>query len=215
VPPGVVGLSAMHATAQADAYDGGIDALVETREFFAVRSSIRPRCSARDAGGAEWRLGALIMAFVNDVVQSINWASFELASGDAAGFGDELLRMLACTTSAELAETWRHIENAVFVQDDIFGAAEPTIDVMLAALLDERPEVVRDQILELLFFILHGQAVSDGGLARRCHQKALLGFWLIVGEAVGRDGRAREAAFEVLELLDPTRTDAIRDWLNS
>src|ERR1700678_1869303 len=109
-------------------------------------------------------------------VLSVNWSAFQLSTGAATEFGGTLIRLLRSRDTDECREAWRNIENFVFAQDTIFSAAEPTIDVVLAALVDDRP-LIKGMLIDLLFLLLHGGSVEDPDLPCRCRDRALRGMW--------------------------------------
>ncbi len=148
-------------------------------------------------------------------IQSVDWACFQISTGEASEFGNTLVGLLRSRDAAESEEIWRHIENFVFSQDTIFTAAEPTIDAMLAALVQDRPMHVKALIMDLLFLLLNGSSVDDRDLSRRCRERALRGTWLLVHEAVTGPAWIRQAVLEVLDLVDPGQADAVRAWLVS
>lgn len=149
------------------------------------------------------------------VIRSVDWACFQISTGEASEFGNTLVGLLRSRDVAESKEIWRHIENFVFSQDTIFTAAEPTIDAMLGALVEDRPMHVKTLIMDLLFLLLNGSSVDDRDLSRRCRERALRGTWLLVREAVAGPAWIRPAVLEVLDLVDPPRADSLRSWLGS
>ncbi|SRR6266699_239533 len=149
------------------------------------------------------------------VIRSFDWSRFQISTGEATRFGDTLIRLLRISNTAEYEETWRDIENVVFCQDTIFSAAEPTIDAMLAALVDDRPAPIKSVVIDLLFLLLNGGSVEDPDLARRCRERAIRGVWLLVREAVSGSEGVRRAVLEVLDLVDSSQAYAVREWLAS
>lgn len=143
--------------------------------------------------------------------RSVDWPAFELMTGEATQFGDSLIRFLRSRDPAECQEAWRHIENHVFAQDSIYSAAEPTVDVVLAALVDDRP-LIKGMLIDLLFLLLHGSSSGDPDLADRCRRRALKGVWLLVRLAVTGSEATRGAILEVLHLLDPAQPEALSSW---
>jgi hypothetical protein len=146
------------------------------------------------------------------VAQSVNWSDYELMTGAAAGFGDRLVRFLNSRDAAESEEAWRHIENHVFAQDTIYSAAEPAIDVVLAALVADRP-LIKGMLIDLLFLLLNGSSAADPDLPARCKHRAQRGVWLLVRLAVTGSEGTREAIGEVLDLVDPAQAEALRSWI--
>jgi hypothetical protein len=146
------------------------------------------------------------------VALSVDWSAYELMTGEATQFGDRLVRLLRSCDPAECQEAWRHIENHVFAQDTIYSAAEPTIDVLLAALVADKP-LIKGMLIDLLFLLLNGSSAADPDLAVRCRHRAQRGVWLLVRLAVTGSEGIREAIGEVLDLVDPVQADALRSWL--
>lgn len=148
-------------------------------------------------------------------IGSVDWNRYGVSTGTAEGFGDVLLRLLRCASPGESREVWTGVENVVFAQDEIFSAAEPTVDVILAALATDRPRHVKITLVDLLFLLLHGRSDEDPGLYMRCHERALRGTWLLAREAATGDRPITEAILEVLELTDSAHAETLRAWLTS
>jgi hypothetical protein len=146
-------------------------------------------------------------------IRWVDWSRYRISAGNAAGFGDTLLRLIRAGTPDESREVWKSIENSVFAQDTIFSAAEPTIDAILAALAGDRPRHVKITLLDLMFLLLNGDSDEDHDLRERCHARALRGIWLLVREAAGAEGPIRDAVFETMDLIDPAQSEALRTWL--
>ncbi|HEX2347681.1 MAG TPA: hypothetical protein VHI51_04515 [Ktedonobacterales bacterium] len=124
--------------------------------------------------------------------------------------------MFRSTTDAEAEQVWwKSFENKVFAQNTIYGAAEATINVLLAALADERPQHVRGRILELLFFLLNGGSDDDPTLAERCREQARQGLWLLAQEARVASELDRDRVLDVIECIDLQRADFVRAALTS
>lgn len=146
------------------------------------------------------------MGFGESAIAAVNWQSLEILGGTAEDLPSALLALFRCTTDAEAEQVWsKSFENKVFAQYHISGAAEATINVLLAALADERPRLVRSWILQLLFFLLKGGSDEDPTLAERCREQARLGLWLLAREAHVSSGLEQEDALEVIEIIDPQR----------
>lgn len=157
------------------------------------------------------------MGFGERAIAAVNWQALEISGGSTADdLPAALLALFRSATSAEAEQVWwKSFENKVFAQNTIYGAAEATINVLLAALADERPQHVRVLILELLFFLLNGGSDDDPTLAERCRDQARLGLWLLAREARVSSGLAQEDALEVIEIIDPQRAALVRDALAS
>jgi hypothetical protein len=136
------------------------------------------------------------------LIGKIDWSGFASHTGSAAGVGDALRRLLGSPDAVAARDAWWGLENVVFAQDDIFSVAEPTVDVVLAALATHRPGHVKSLLLDLLFHLLHGESVDDPLLSERCRARALRGAWLLVAEASSREGQGREPVIEILEMVD-------------
>jgi hypothetical protein len=136
--------------------------------------------------------------------------------GDATQFGEALLQLIRSQDGHEAETIWRRgIDNVVFAQNGIYDAAVPAIDVMLAALVTDRPTHVKGFALELLFYILNGGSAEEPDLSRRCSERAIKGIWLLMGEAVNGPEWVLDAVLDIMDILDPTQADALRSWVNS
>lgn len=148
-------------------------------------------------------------------IRWVDWSRYRISAGSAAQFGDTLLRLIRSGTPDESREAWKGIENSVFAQDTIFSAAEPTIDVIMAALAGNRPRHVKITLLDLMFLLLNGDSNEDHDLRERCHSRALRGIWLLAREAVGTEEPIHDAVFEVMDLIDSAQSEALRTWIAS
>jgi hypothetical protein len=156
------------------------------------------------------------MGYGERAIAAVNWQALEIQGGTADDLPAALLALFRSTTDAEAEQVWwKSFENKVFAQNTIYGAAEETINVLLAALADDRPQHVRGWILELLFFLLNGGSDEDQTLAERCREQARLGLWLLAREARVSSGLEQEDALEVIEIIDPQRAALVRDALAS
>jgi hypothetical protein len=136
------------------------------------------------------------------LIDKIDWSGFECQMGSATDVGDGLRRLLGSQDGVAASDAWWGLENVIFAQDDIFSVAEPTVDVVLAALATNPPAHLKSRLLDLLFHILHGESVDDPLLSERCRARALRGAWLLVAEAASREGGGRETVLEILEMVD-------------
>jgi hypothetical protein len=146
-------------------------------------------------------------------IHGIEWGRYRIVTGTADQFGDALLRLLHCNAPEESREAWKGIENFVFAQDAIYTAAEPTIDVILAALAGDRPKHVKVTLVDLLFLILNGRSDEDPQLHERCLKRALRGIWLLAREAAVAEEPVRDAILEAMDLIDPAQSRSLRVWL--
>jgi hypothetical protein len=151
------------------------------------------------------------------VTQRVDWSQYRIASGNAAQFGETLLLLIRCGDSNEARKIWTNIENFVFSQNTVFSAAEPAIDVILAALVEDCPRHVKIALVDLLFLLLNGRSDVDPGLYERCRERALRGVWLLTREAAAAAAAdpLRDAIIEVVDLIDSAQTDAVQGWLAS
>jgi len=152
------------------------------------------------------------MTLGEDLVGQIDWSGFSAHGQSAADVGSRLKQLLEAAGPAESRQAFQGLENVVFAQDNVYGVAEPVVDVALAALATERPAHVQLAILDLLFLVVHGGSVKDPGLPGRIRSRAQRGVWLLARVAL-ESPRARAAVVEVLGLLDEdvARLVGIRD----
>jgi hypothetical protein len=137
------------------------------------------------------------------VIGSVDWSEYRVLDGPASRLGRQLAEFVADGAVDGRRDLWETMENHVFAQDDIYSAAEPTISVLLAALIDHRPQHVRIAILDLLFHLVQAASRRDDDLGRRCLEKVALGGWLLVQEAVAGTAVVTEACLEILDISSP------------
>lgn len=140
----------------------------------------------------------------------VDWPSYRVALGPATALGEALCALLASASVEEASAAWSEIEEHVFSQGTIYSAAEPTVSVMAAALIEDQPAWRSGRILDLLFFIVSGVSTTDSTLQDRCRQRAREGLWLLTRWALAHDGWARDNALEVIEVIAPEHVDLIR-----
>jgi hypothetical protein len=146
-------------------------------------------------------------------IRSVDWSRFRVAAGKATNFGQALSRLIVSSDAAETRSVWNGIENVVFAQDDIFSAAEATIDVVFAALVDGPSRHAKVALIDLLFLLLHGESPEDPSLRDRCHQRARRGLWLLTREAAAETETLRNSLLDVIELIDADQAEIARAWL--
>src|SRR5215469_15723292 len=125
-------------------------------------------------------------------IDEFDWATYEVCSKTGAELASVLRSFIASHNSDQARALWWGIENVAFAQNTIFGVAEPMVEVLVAALADDRPTDIRRWIIELLRFLLSGGSPTDPGLASRCRHRARLGIWLLAREAKIETGVSRE-----------------------
>jgi hypothetical protein len=156
------------------------------------------------------------MGFGESAIAEVNWHALEIIQGRTADdLPAALLALFRCTTEDEARQAWWRLENRVFAQNTLYGAAEQTMYVVMAALADDRPRLVRNWIIELVRFMLNGESDDDPTLAERCRDQARQGLWLLAQEARVTSGLVREPVLEVMEIIDPQRAKLVRDALTS
>ncbi len=161
-------------------------------------------------------MGALNMGFGERAIAAVNWQSLKISGGRTADdIPAALLALFWCTTSDEAWQAWWRLENKVFAQNTIYGAAEATVNVLMAALADDRPRLVKVRIIELLFFLLNGGSDDDPTLAERCRDQARQGLWLLAQEARVANELDRDRVLDVIECIDLQRADFVRAALTS
>jgi hypothetical protein len=153
------------------------------------------------------------MGYGESAIKAVNWRAVKVLRGTGDDLPAALLALFRSTTNAEAEQAWWNFENVVFSQDTIYGAATEIIEVLLAALADDRPRLVRSWIIELLFFLLKGGSLEDPSLPGRCRDQARLGLWLLAQEARATSGRERELVLRVVESIDLRHARLIRDSL--
>ena len=150
------------------------------------------------------------------VLDSVDWSSEEVLRGSGADLKNALGAFLGASTSEQASELWWGLEGVAFAQNTIYGAAEPTVDVMMAALADGPPAFLVAWILEVLRFILTGGSQDDPGLGARCQERARRGAWLLAFESRRAEGlEERRAVLEVLGLVDQLLAQVVRGILEN
>lgn len=152
----------------------------------------------------------IVNLIVQRMIEEVHWPSYRVAMGPATALGAALHRLLSSKNVDEASAAWSEIEEHVFSQGTIYSAAEPTVSVMLAALIEDQPSWRSGRILDLLFFIVGGVSATDLSLRDRCRDRAREGLWLLARWALTHQGWARENAVEVIEIIAPDRVGLIR-----
>ncbi|WP_236239993.1 hypothetical protein [Streptomyces sp. CC228A] len=138
-------------------------------------------------------------------IERVDWASFPILGDRPEAVPESLRRLISAVTEDEAMDAYWGLENVVVVQGQLYGAALPTVPVLLAALLDDLSADARDLVLELLFQIVAGEADEEEAargnvdLGDRCRAAARQGLWLVYREL---GTRRRETAVAVLERIE-------------
>lgn len=156
-------------------------------------------------GGTE-----IVNSVAERMVEELDWPSYRVAMGPATTLGAALHGLLTSGNIDEASAAWSEIEEHVFSQGTIYSAAEPTVSVMLAALIEDQPSWRSGRILDLLFFIVRGVSATDSSLQGRCRDRAREGLWLLARWALTHEGWARDNALEVIEVIAPDRVELMR-----
>jgi hypothetical protein len=150
------------------------------------------------------------MKLAEKMIETVDWARYQVMSGGAEHFGQQLSDFIADERDSARPGLWSAMENSVFAQDDIFSAAEPTISVLLASLIDDQHLNIRTGVLELLFWLVQGASYRDDDLGRRCLSNAATGGWLLAREAVAGPPAIKELCLEILDIAAPECADVVR-----
>lgn len=145
------------------------------------------------------------------VLDEFDWEVYGTCAGPRSqDLRGRVLKFINSESSEEARQTWLTIENVAFAQNTIYPSVEPVVEVLVAALADERPEWTRMWIVELLRFILMGGSEEDPTLVARCYERARRGVWLLAKLSQEVTGENREAVLEVLDLIDRERSQLVR-----
>jgi hypothetical protein len=123
--------------------------------------------------------------------------------GTAERVAPALRELIAAKTPEEANRAYWNLENVVVVQGGVYTSAEPTVEVLVKALADERPTFIRREIYTLLMEIIRGYPaegvrVNEFELIHRCRATCQDAVWLLVRDAL----RDRECgALEILAVL--------------
>lgn len=145
------------------------------------------------------------------ILDEFEWEAYGTCAGPGSPeLPGRLLKFINSESPDEARLTWLTIENVAFAQNTIYESAEPVVEVLVAALSDERPEWTQMWILELLRFILIGGNPEDPTLIERCYERARRAIWLLASLAHSVTKDNRETVLEVLDLIDPERAQLVR-----
>ncbi|WP_433161670.1 hypothetical protein [Kribbella sp. CA-247076] len=150
------------------------------------------------------------MTVADVAIRAVDWSSYQVLDGSASRLRDHLAEFISAAPVEERPRLWATMENHVFVQDDVFSSAEPVISVLLASLVDERPQHVRIAVLDLLFHLIQAARYRADDLGKRCLEQAVAGGWLLVREAIAGPAAVTEASLEVLDIASPAHAQIAR-----
>jgi hypothetical protein len=143
------------------------------------------------------------MSLADLLIDSVKWKEVQVLRGSGEDLANSLRRFVRVRSADEAASLWEELEGVAFAQNTIYGGAVPVVDVMLAVLADQPADFLRPWVVEVLRFIIVGDAESDPLLRRECLHRAETGRWLLAAEACRTDlVDYREALIEVLDVID-------------
>ena len=154
-----------------------------------------------------------VTSLAERMLNEVDWASYRVAMGPATTFDAALQRLLSSCNVDEATAAWNDIEEHVFSQGTIYSAAEPTVSIMLAALVEDPPTWKSGRILDLLYFIVRGVSRTDPSLQDRCIARAHEGVWLLARWALTNQGWARANALELVDVIAPDLGEIIRSTI--
>ncbi|MCP4305638.1 MAG: hypothetical protein GY788_12310 [bacterium] len=154
------------------------------------------------------------MKYAESMIRSIDWSNAQVLRGSGSDLANALTQFIGCDEPAKMSDLWWGLEGVMFAQNTIYGAAEPAVDVLMAALVDDRPQIVKAWIVEVLRFVLTGGSLEDDPeLGARCRERARRGTWLLVAMSTELEDADRETVLELLEVLDQGVASVARDGL--
>lgn len=147
-------------------------------------------------------------------IEACDWSKYGVCPG---GLGSSLPSAIAAfigsNDAKEASELWMGIENLAFAQNTIYPAADPLVEVLMAALVDDRPREVRQWIIDMLRFLLTGANPDDPDLVSRCQERGRAGLWLLAREARDETGSGRADVLNIVSIIDPDRATQWKVWL--
>ncbi|MBB1244436.1 hypothetical protein GL263_12815 [Streptomyces durbertensis] len=142
-------------------------------------------------------------------IERVRWDEFHTTGERSHEVPAALRQMLSGQSEDEVMEGYWGLENVVVVQGQLFSAALPTLEVVLAGLADDLAPDARDAALELAFQIVSGEsdeeevARGNADLGPACRRAAQQGKWLFYREL---GTRRRKLAESVLELVEDDKS---------
>ncbi|WP_433697308.1 hypothetical protein [Nocardiopsis sp. CA-288880] len=138
-----------------------------------------------------------------------DWSGFRTMTGDASFVPVCFMELVSQGSEDDAMDHYRDLENSVFVQGQLFEAAEPTMVLAMAALASDPPPHVRTVVLELIFQIAngvaHGDVIGRGdlGLVQRRRDSARRGILVLHRGSLRKTG---EQALDVVDLIEGDRS---------
>lgn len=77
------------------------------------------------------------------LVHRVDWEQLPAGGGTGALVGGVLSDLFSAPGPVEAQRAFEGLESVLFAQDDVFGVAEPAVDVLLAGLASDPPEHVQ------------------------------------------------------------------------
>jgi hypothetical protein len=132
------------------------------------------------------------------LILASDWSELRTQSGTAGGVPTALADLSQATSDESAENAYWRIDNEVIVQGELYQAALPTLEVLLALASKVSSGPARRWLAELVQQIVCGQthesetAAGNGDLAVRCRASAQQALWLFYGwlSDVDRDVRA-------------------------
>lgn len=134
-----------------------------------------------------------------------DWAALRCGCGLGAGHLPATFERLLGDPAAD-GGAGRTLAGHLEEQSMLFEAAPHAVPVILAALAEHPPALVRGPLLSMLGFLVTGESHSSEvaagrpGLDEECAEAAREGIWQLYAEAATGD---TEAALDILEFVDP------------
>jgi hypothetical protein len=151
-----------------------------------------------------------------------DWANLREIGGSAEAVPDAIRGLLSAGAPEEFDRFYWRLENRVVAQRGLYEAALPVVSVLLAALADGVPSLVKVFVLSLLLEIVAGApvpeevAAGNAGLGDACRDAAREGLWLIYRElwVAKRGSGIEDTAVHILREIELDK-DRLRSVLET
>jgi hypothetical protein len=151
-------------------------------------------------------------ALVQHQLETVDWSAQRVIAGrSGADVPAAVERLLAASSDDEAEAAYWLLDNRVVVQGQLFQAALPLVDVLLAALAGPLPPIARVYVADLLVEIAKGVpdeselARGNGTLEDDVRRAARAGLWLIYSLCLDGDTRLRERGLFIADAIDADR----------